>query len=319
MYKIKQQPEDFIVKEINALPFEEKGVYAYYLLRKREYTTQKAVETIANAWNIRQKDINVAGMKDRNAITEQYVSIFHGPKKDFENNSKDIMLRFLGYGNTRLCLGELQGNRFEIVIRNLGEKGNGQETKDNIQESNAHEEPKPITTMKNYFDEQRFGMHKNNHLVGKFMLQKKWKEACDMVGLQAESNNYVAALRALPKRIVKMYVHAYQSHLFNMLIEHCSEGNCPEELPLIGFGTPETAEVKSILQKEGIVLRDFIVREIPELSSEGGMRKVFAEVKELEISELEEDELNPGRKKCRVSFVLGKGCYATAAIKQMMA
>ena len=38
MYKIKQIPEDFVVKEIKKLKFKDKGSYSYYLLKKRDYT-----------------------------------------------------------------------------------------------------------------------------------------------------------------------------------------------------------------------------------------------------------------------------------------
>ena len=37
------------------------------------------------------------------------------------------------------------------------------------------------------------------------------------------------------------------------------------------------------------------------------------------IGELEEDKLNEGKKKCTISFGLGKGSYATLAVKSMTA
>ena len=45
--------------------------------------------------------------------------------------------------------------------------------------------------------------------------------------------------------------------------------------------------------------------------------KIFADVSELSIGKLEDDELNKGMKKVRVKFTLGKGSYATIVIKEM--
>ena len=58
----------------------------------------------------------------------------------------------------------------------------------------------------------------------------------------------------------------------------------------------------------------FIIREIPELSAEGGERMLYMEVEELEMRELEPDELNPVKKKVLLSLKLPKGCYATVLI-----
>ena len=99
MYKIKQIPEDFIVREINDIIFEDNGNYAYFLMKKKNYNTIKAIETIANSLGINVKNIGFAGNKDRNAVTEQFISVKNW-KKDFENITlKGIELKYLGNGN----------------------------------------------------------------------------------------------------------------------------------------------------------------------------------------------------------------------------
>jgi tRNA(Glu) U13 pseudouridine synthase TruD len=60
-----------------------------------------------------------------------------------------------------------------------------------------------------------------------------------------------------------------------------------------------------------------VIKEFPELSSEGTERDVFAEAQKLSIGELEGDELNPGRKKVKLSFVLQPGSYATEFVRQL--
>jgi len=66
-----------------------------------------------------------------------------------------------------------------------------------------------------------------------------------------------------------------------------------------------------------ITTRSFVIREIPELSSEGVMRNAFVEVSNLSISDFDDDELNEGKKKCTVKFSLPKGSYATIVVKSM--
>ena len=83
MYSLKQVPEDFTVKEMNGMAIGDAGKYTYFILKKKNYNTINALEAIAGSLRISQKNIGFAGNKDRNAVTEQFISIKNG-KKDFE-------------------------------------------------------------------------------------------------------------------------------------------------------------------------------------------------------------------------------------------
>jgi tRNA pseudouridine13 synthase len=107
-----------------------------------------------------------------------------------------------------------------------------------------------------------------------------------------------------------MYIHAYQSYMWNILAEkeankkkHC------EKIPIIGFGTNCSGDIKNLLEKEGINIRDFIIKQIPELTQEGSDRSLFTEVAGLDIKK-EKDGY-------KIKFKLKKGVYATEVIKQM--
>ena len=71
------------------------------------------------------------------------------------------------------------------------------------------------------------------------------------------------------------------------------------------------------MQNEQIEFNDFVIRAIPDLSSEGSERELYAEVKDMKIGELEKDELNKGKKKVKISFSLDKGSYATEVVKAL--
>jgi tRNA pseudouridine13 synthase len=312
MYKIKHKPEDFIVREISNLHFLHTGNYLVCVLKKRNYTILRAIEHIANALGIRIKDIGFSGMKDKNAVTEQYISIKGVAKERVEDiNLKDISLRFVGYLDRPISLGNLEGNYFEIIIRNFTGK---------IRKERR---------MPNYFGEQRFSLR--NVEIGRMLLKSDFKNAIKVILstdvdckeeieglLKQKPNDYVRALKIIPKKLLLLYVHAYQSYLWNMLLEaYVKVSDKDIMLPIIGFGTEIEDErngsiMNKIMEKEGISPRSFINKQIPEISLEGGERNAFVEIKDFKILERGDDFI-------KVGFKLPKGSYATVTLKFLLA
>ncbi|MBR9683842.1 tRNA pseudouridine(13) synthase TruD, partial [Candidatus Woesearchaeota archaeon] len=211
---------------------------------------------------------------------------------------KDVTLEFVGYRNEPITLGKLEGNYFEIVVRDL----------DDVD----IEIPKKIA---NYFGEQRFGQ--NNVEVGRNIIKKDFAGACKVLRLEVKKNNFVGALKEIPKRLLKMYVHAYQSWMWNETVKEVVDREIKvKEVPLLGFGTdledfPKIRDIlEKVLEKEKLKWRDFIVKQIPELSLEGELRKVFVEMKDFKVLEKE-------KKKVKIAFTLPKGSYATIVIKEV--
>ncbi|MBI1936162.1 tRNA pseudouridine(13) synthase TruD [Candidatus Woesearchaeota archaeon] len=327
MYQIKKLPEDFIVKEISNVNIDAKGRYAYFFLKKTNYSTVAALQALSKKLKIPLKNIGFAGNKDKNAITEQKISVFRG-KRDFENiKLRNIELSYLGNGNSPISLGDLEGNEFIITIRDLN--------KEEIKKVKSIQNRK--IKIPNLYGPQRFS--KNNDLIGKAIIKRDFKKS---VGLILESNgsmeakiknylsynknNYVEALRLIPLKTRKLFVHSYQSFLFNKIIENYIEDKKSAKnikIPLIGFSF-EVNSVKNmalkdifkkILNDEKINPRNFIINEIPELTAEGGSRDLFFRVNDLKILETGNDELNENKKKIKVNFTLPKSCYATVALE----
>lgn len=313
MYKLKQIPSDFLVEEINDdLRLVDSGKFSLYKLWKEDIGMFEAINVIARKLKTNLKFINYAGTKDKKAFTIQYITISNGPEKNYDLGN--IRLEYIGKRKERFSLGELDGNRFTIIIRNI------------------ESEPKRIKSVPNYFDSQRFGANKNNHIIGKFIVKGEFDKALFEIEKfenvdEKYKKNPVKYFSDMSKKNSRMYVHAYQSHLFNKILETIIENGIKEKenlkLPLIGFGTEiEEFEYKDIIydvmDKEGICVRDFIIRKIPYLSSEGDIRDAFFSVNDLTIGVLDEDDMNQGKKKCTVSFNLFKGSYATMVIRYMM-
>lgn len=301
--KLKQIPEDFVVKEVSKITASDDGDYYIYVLSKREANTIDACSQIAHELHLPLKAVGYAGNKDRNAVTEQYISIrsSKGPR-----DSKNYSLRFVCRSNQPISLGELGWNHFIITVRDIGKA------------------PKKIDKFPNLFDEQRFST--NNVEIGRMLVKRHYKEALALADspdanehLSKHSTDCIGALRRIPLKLLRLYLHAYQSYLWNITAKKISTQG---KLQIIGFGTEikDDAEGKllaAIMKEESITLRDFIFRDIPELSSEGNSRGLYCRISDLKISKLEDDELNEGRKKCVVEFSLPKGSYATMAIKSM--
>ena len=122
--KIKFKPEDFLVEEIPCREFKEKGRYLILKMAKKNYNTEDAVQQISKKLKIPRKNIGYAGTKDRKAITKQYISIQQASKERIQGlEIKDINLEFIGYSEAPLSLGELEGNKFTITIRNIDKNG----------------------------------------------------------------------------------------------------------------------------------------------------------------------------------------------------
>ncbi|MBS3116967.1 tRNA pseudouridine(13) synthase TruD [Candidatus Woesearchaeota archaeon] len=335
MYIIKQLPEDFVVTEISNVKLKLVGKYQYYKIIKKNRNTLDVIKQLAKILHCKEKEIGFAGSKDRRAITEQVISMQNVKKEKVLSLTIDnVSLKFLGYGDEPLTLGQLQGNYFEIVVRNI-------EKKIKIEK---------IKLIENYFDEQRFGRH--NVKIGKFLLKKQFSEAVKLIEdtrmkayLEHHKNDFIGALKLLPVRHLKMYVNAYQSFLWNETVaEFLNEkgkktketiysqgklifaGNtvdfAEEKIPLLGFDFQETKKpwgeiISSLLQKENLSPSDFIIKQIPELTAEGELRQVVVEVKDLSIGNLQDDELNQGMKKVKLTFSLPKGSYATMVVRKI--
>lgn len=333
MYLIKEVPEDFIVEELpKGLYILEKGDYCYFLLEKRNRNTDDVVAEIAKRLGKRARDFYVAGSKDKKAVTKQYVSGFKVRKEQLERvKIPNCKLTFVGYGDSRLKLGQLEGNRFTIAVRNL-------EKPFFEKEILGKEKRRNVKFIENYFDEQRFSGR--NALLGKALVKKEFRKFCFMLRLKWKEGDYANAIRQLPKRRLVFYVNAYQSWLWNKAVAEYLAAHLQKswkvdysmgelvfsdemlensDVPLLGYNS-EFGEFQDIyarlLEEEKLQQGDFLIQELPELISEGTTRKLYAEVRGLKVA-YGEDERHTGKRKAVISFTLQPGSYATMVVKKM--
>ena len=351
--------------------------FLYLDLEKINKDLNYCIRKISRFLQCSKKRVGYAGLKDKRAITCQRISIFQPNIERLEAfNSRGIDLRNPKWESERIEIGDLQGNVFTVVIRDieLDEK----ELKKRVGRCFEEIEKNGIA---NFFGEQRFGgIRKITHLVGKEFIKGNPEKAV-MLYLTAtcpeeeeevkqariqllESRDFsrasksfpvkyryeralihhlckypkdfVGAFRKLPKALCYLFTHAYQSHLFNRVIEERIKlGFGLKEVkgdillekeptaPLFGFESRFAGEKagdieRKVLEEEGISLGDFKVKEIPELSSKGARKKIVLHPKKLKLLGVGEDEFFAGKRFARVSFELEKGAYATTVLRELM-
>jgi tRNA pseudouridine13 synthase len=149
------EPEDFRVDEIPAYAPGGEGEHRYVRIEKRLLTTPEAVKIVADAAGVDARDVGYAGLKDKHAVTTQWVSL---PKKSrpVEEWSLPERLKVLeaSFHTNKLRTGHLTGNHFSIALTGV-EAGA-------LDRAHAICERVRALGLPNYFGSQRFGRDGDN-------------------------------------------------------------------------------------------------------------------------------------------------------------
>ena len=148
--RLGSSPDDFVVDEIPAFPASGQGEHLFVQLRKRSLTTQELVAAVANVARVPARDIGYAGMKDKHAVTTQWLSL---PPRALEPSSwqlpPGVELVEASRHERKLRTGQLRGNRFRVRL--VDTPG------DALTRARAICERIAARGLPNYFGEQRFG------------------------------------------------------------------------------------------------------------------------------------------------------------------
>jgi tRNA pseudouridine13 synthase len=200
---------DFTVDEIPLYEFTGEGEHLVLHVRKKNMTTWEMIGAIARYLDIKTKDIGYAGLKDKHAMTMQYISLLaKGNEERLENfEHENIKILSMQRHNNKIRIGHLKGNRFRIRLKKvLG-----------VQKDKLDSVLKWVKAngVPNYFGNQRFGNDGNNWQEGKDILEGK--------------------LKMRNRKSRTFLINAYQSRLFNdwlskrielsMLLESFSEAD----------------------------------------------------------------------------------------------
>ena len=242
---IKKSNDDFKVKQL----LSEKALktisndhgLSVYILKKNGIDTSHALSDVEKRFGLVLKSL---GLKDANAVTEQYV-FSKTISKSFETiQGKNYSLKRLGFVKKPLSKKDMIGNHFEIKVENPS---------NHISDFNEYEK------ILNFFGYQRFGSKRPiTHLVGKAIIQNDYQAALDLLlnyssQYDTEENNanrkiiaertselsvidkipksmdieitllkklsktkdLKIVIRSIPLHMRRFYIQAYQSYIYN--------------------------------------------------------------------------------------------------------
>ncbi len=172
---IKTRPEDFFVEELPAYEPSGSGTHVYAQIEKKGLGTREALDRIARALNVQRRDIGTAGLKDAHAVARQWISIEHiQPERLAQLDLAEVRVLQTSRHTNKLKPGHLRGNRFIVRLRRLAMP---------LEEAHRTAETAlSVLTRRgvpNYFGPQRFGNHRNNHLLGKALAHNDADEFMD--------------------------------------------------------------------------------------------------------------------------------------------
>ncbi|MFQ5594898.1 MAG: tRNA pseudouridine(13) synthase TruD [Anaerolineae bacterium] len=200
--ELKADLVDFVVEELPAYEPSGEGEHTFITIEKRGQNTLDVVRQLASALGIRQRDIGFAGLKDRQSIARQRLSVPGIQPEDLLGLTLDgVQILDAERHRHKLRQGHLRGNRFRIRLR-----GTHPETAERVP---AILEVLTTHGVPNGYGPQRFGVAQQNHLAGQALL-----------------HNDRAVLKQLDvpnprsRRFRSLYLSAYQSYLFNRYLAH---------------------------------------------------------------------------------------------------
>ncbi|XP_069085955.1 pseudouridylate synthase 7 homolog [Pleurodeles waltl] len=235
-----------------------RGSYCHFVLYKENKDTMDAINLLSKFLRVKPNIFSYMGTKDKRAITVQEIAVLKITAQRLAHLNKCLMNLKLGnfrYKNFPLKLGELQGNTFTIVLRNI--------TGTDEQVEEAMNSLRDVGFV-NYYGMQRFGTTAvPTYLVGRAILQNNWNEVMDLIlkprpgaerdylvkcreewdktkdpeaalkkltvkrcvegqllrGLSMYGlKNIIAAFGIIPRNNRLMYIHSYQSYVWNNMV-----------------------------------------------------------------------------------------------------
>lgn len=315
---IKRKPEDFVVTEKLGFELSGSGEHVWLYIEKTGLNTQDLLAAIARELKLPLKDVAYSGLKDKQAVTRQWISVF--TKQDMAAKPIDIPnVRVLQATRhqAKLKRGSHQCNTFEIVVRDIEQRADVESALKCVQADGVP----------NYFGAQRFGRCGNNIVKAQSMFRGELKPSRHQRGL---------------------YLSAARAYLFNQILSERVKQGCwnsgitGDAMMLAGsnsfFKTAETDQ--EIIAR----LNKFDIHPSAALWGRGALASAFeAHALETSITDahpdltqgLEAFGLRQQRRACRLipqglkhewldeqtlslSFCLRRGAFATTILRELL-
>ena len=315
---LKAECADFVVKEQLGYDMSGDGEFVAVKVRKTDCNTLFVGEQLAKFAGISARNMSYAGLKDRKAVTEQWFSLqMPGqPTPDFSQFSLEgVEILDVTRHQRKIRIGSLQGNHFEILLRNVEETDELKVRLDFLAKNG----------FPNYFTEQRFGRDGNN-----LTQALRWANG----EIKVKDRN---------KR--SFYLSAARSEMFNLIVSKRMELNLAQQI-LVGdvlqlngshswFVVDESedlAQLQQRLAQQDVLLTAPLIGE-EEKSAVDFENEIFAQHQAL-FPLMRQERMKAARRPIlmqpqqfqwqfepnglRLQFDLPAGSYATALIRELV-
>ncbi|GAB5441658.1 MAG: tRNA pseudouridine(13) synthase TruD [Fuerstiella sp.] len=152
--------DDFQVEEIPAYHPDGTGDHLFLWIEKRNLSAPDLIKHLSRQLSLKERDIGMAGQKDKVAVTRQFVSVPAAVRSEISKvESDEVKLLLVAAHRNKLRTGHLRGNRFRVTLRPAGEEPFSDEQFHRIRDALLQ-----ITQngFPNFFGPQRFGRHGRN-------------------------------------------------------------------------------------------------------------------------------------------------------------
>jgi tRNA pseudouridine13 synthase len=217
--------DDFVVDEV--LPYAPSGAgdHVFARIEKRGLTTPAAAQALARALGVRDRDLGIAGMKDRRAVTRQWMSLPPPvtPEQVLAVALPDLRVLEAVRHPHKLRTGHVRANRCVLRIRQTSADAAARARA--ILDALARAPGAP-----NWYGEQRFGRDGDNAARGKALMTEGYRSIAGQGPrdpLARGNPRGVTGAKPLgrDRRMDRLMVSALQSQLFNdWLIARLADG-----------------------------------------------------------------------------------------------
>ena len=315
---LKAECADFVVKEQLGYDMSSDGEFVAVKVRKTDCNTLFVGEQLAKFAGISARNMSYAGLKDRKAVTEQWFSLqMPGqPTPDFSQFSLEgVEILDVTRHQRKIRIGSLQGNHFEILLRNAEETDELKERLDFLAKNG----------FPNYFTEQRFGRDGNN-----LTQALRWANG----EIKVKDRN---------KR--SFYLSAARSEIFNLILSKRMELDLAQQILLgdvlqlngshswfVVDESEDLAQLQQRLAQQDVLLTAPLIGE-EEKSAVDFENEIFAQHQAL-FALMRQERMKAARRPIlmqpqqfqwqfepnglRLQFALPAGSYATALIRELV-
>lgn len=321
--QLKSQAEDFQVIEDLGFEFSGDGEHLMVRIRKQGENTTFVANEIARLCGVPSKNVGWAGLKDRHAVTEQWLSV-HLPSADMsfdanalEQQHPSIKVLETARHNKKLRPGDLVGNQFVIRLVDVTDINDVIDRLEKIKQSGVP----------NYYGSQRFGRDGNNLVEA-----RRWGRDNVRTRNQNKRSMYLSTARSwIFNHILS---HRIENDLFNQLIEGDLVQNVQGELLTVEADTLES--LQSQLEQGSVFLTSALAGDnaLPTQELAQQLENQFLDAEEdlmklIRGNRMRHDRRVVGLKANNmnwqvdgadvvVSFSLPAGCFATSILREVV-